>query len=307
MRWRGAGRASEAPGIEPCDNIADAGALFDAASAVQHGAMTPSVAPADPPRLTATFDGGDVTYTDEGDGPAILLLHGLPGSVRDFRHLSPRLEGLRRIRMDMPGFGGTSRRGLRSWPLRQRGELCAAFMDAIGLDAAVVVGHSMGGAVAAALGAVAPDKVNGLALLAAPGLRPHRGYTRSRVRLSARLLSLPGAQWLLGGTLRRGCVAAGFPRSTPQSELINALMDAAALDFAPHPPHRRALRAPTMGAYATDDRLVEPEIGEGIAATVPAGPRLRWESGGHNIQKTRADELAEALRRFVADPCIPAK
>ena len=56
-----------------------------------------------------------------------------------------------------------------------------------------------------------------------------------------------------------------------------------------------ALRAPTLTAFCDDDPFIEPEIQEELGALVPVGPRLRWAEGGHNVQKTHAVEVAEAL------------
>lgn len=254
--------------------------------------------PSDPRRLVVQVGPGAVTYTDEGQGPALLLVHGLPGSARDWRHLSPRLEGVRRIRVDLPGFGGTSRLGRRAWTVAQRARLLADLLDVLRLDRVVVAGHSMGGPIATALAGLAPGRVAGLALLASPGLTPHRLFVRSRVVRLSRLLRVPGLGRVLAPPLRWGFVRAGFPRSTSTGEMISSAVDAGMLDFADHAARLRALRLPTLVAWAEDDRLVEAAIGETMAEILPPGPRLVWPTGGHNIQKTRADELGPALAGF---------
>ena len=66
--------------------------------------------PSDPPVLTLQLPGGPVGYTDVGDGPVVVALHGAPGSVRDWRWLGPLLEPrIRLVRVDMPGYGDTPR------------------------------------------------------------------------------------------------------------------------------------------------------------------------------------------------------
>ena len=52
---------------------------------------------------------------------------------------------------------------------------------------------------------------------------------------------------------------------------------------------------PTLVAYCRDDHMLEPEIAEGLARRIPGARRLVFETGGHNLQKTRAPELAAAI------------
>jgi pimeloyl-ACP methyl ester carboxylesterase len=49
-------------------------------------------------------------------------------------------------------------------------------------------------------------------------------------------------------------------------------------------------------AYAADDRLVEPRIAEELAQAIPTARALRFEEGGHNLQKTWAADLGAAIR-----------
>jgi hypothetical protein len=52
---------------------------------------------------------------------------------------------------------------------------------------------------------------------------------------------------------------------------------------------------PLIQMRVQDDRVVEPRVSEAIIEIAPAGPRLHFDKGGHNIQKTRAVEIAETL------------
>ncbi len=59
------------------------------------------------------------------------------------------------------------------------------------------------------------------------------------------------------------------------------------------PPEQPLPRA--LVAYARDDHMVETRISEELAAALPGARVLAFDSGGHNLQKTRAAELAQAL------------
>ncbi|MGH9887790.1 MAG: alpha/beta fold hydrolase, partial [bacterium] len=90
---------------------------------------------------------GLLTFTDEGprDAPALVAVHGIPGSVRDFRYLAPQVSGaLRVVRLDLPGFGGSTPEafGVGSFDGRVRAVLELA--DHLGLAQFAVLGHSMG-------------------------------------------------------------------------------------------------------------------------------------------------------------------
>jgi pimeloyl-ACP methyl ester carboxylesterase len=104
-----------------------------------------------------------VHYVQEGTGPDIVLIHGAGGNLRDFTFsLVPRLvdRGFRVTAFDRPGLGYTDRIDDRfAGPFNKRAESPqqqAAFLaqaaDQIGVDNAVIVGHSYGGAVAMAWG-----------------------------------------------------------------------------------------------------------------------------------------------------------
>src|SRR6185503_8131495 len=69
--------------------------------------MTPE-RPSDPPPASGWLRPGPFGYTDEGEGAALVALHGLPGSARDYRWLAPELEGVRLVRLEQPGFGATA-------------------------------------------------------------------------------------------------------------------------------------------------------------------------------------------------------
>ncbi len=53
--------------------------------------------PSDPPRQLVRLAGGLAAFSDEGEGPSVLAVHGLPGSGRDFRWLAPRLSPFARV------------------------------------------------------------------------------------------------------------------------------------------------------------------------------------------------------------------
>lgn len=247
------------------------------------------------PRLLDT-DAGPVAVIDEGEGPVLLLVHGMPGSVRDFRWLSPLLsERFRCLRMDLAGFGDTPAASGTGHNPADYAQMLVHGLDAMNIESVLAVGHSVGGAIALALAVEHPARVRALAMMAAPGQRPHRAWRRALPRPSAWILRQPLVGRALMPAAHRAFTASGFPRSTPRGAIYQAFQFAGHLDFARQRDRLARLSQPTAVVWADDDHLVEPEIPAEVAVAVPDGPRLRFPTGGHNIQKTRAAEIATLL------------
>jgi pimeloyl-ACP methyl ester carboxylesterase len=112
------------------------------------------------------IDGNDIHYVESGEGPAILMLHGLGGHLHHMRRplMEKFGEGYRVIALDRPG-SGYSTRARGDGRLSQQADFIARFIEEMKLDRPLIVGHSLGGAVALATALRHPDKVSGLALL----------------------------------------------------------------------------------------------------------------------------------------------
>lgn len=264
--------------------------------------MTPDT-PSDPPLLTLPSGLG---FTDEGPrgAPVLLLLHGLPGSHRDFRWLAAAMPGVRILRVDFPGFGG-SPASPHTLDERGRAALLPELLDAVGVDRVLVVGHSVGGAVASAFAAGWPARVVGVALLASAGARPHLGFRLMPFRTLTGWLDRPSLRDLTLAFVRRLYIFAGFPKRLPLSDIEHTTRAAALVRFEAHGERVAALQVPTLVAWAEDDPIVQASIMAAMADRAPPGPRLHFRTGGHNVQKTQAVEIGAALTQL-ARATVPA-
>ena len=141
-------------------------------------------------------DGVRLHYVERGEGPPVVLLHGNAVSLKDIEAsglLGDLAAAHRVIAFDRPGFGHSSRPRDRLWTPSAQADLLAAALQQLGVGPALVVGHSMGTMVAAALALDHPQRVRGLALLG--------GYYYPTARVDA-LLVVPVAVPVLGDVLR---------------------------------------------------------------------------------------------------------
>jgi pimeloyl-ACP methyl ester carboxylesterase len=173
--------------------------------------------------------GARVRYVDYGDGPPLLLIHGMGGRWETWlANISTLGEHYRVIAVDLPGFG-------RSEPLPAGADfggyprVLEDLLDDLGIASVAVFGHSLGGLVSLALAASAPERVRCVVLVSGGGA------ALSRLRLAVIqacfhvlkvLLGLPGTRRLL----RRSAVsrtlirpAVHYPADVPD-ELLRAMI-----------------------------------------------------------------------------------
>ena len=133
-------------------------------------------------------------WIEEGNGPAVLLLHGQPGHGENFRPVINHIKNHSAVfAPDRPGYGRSKEPAAGVFYCAR---ILAKELRDKGLDELTVVGHSYGGAVALALAESNPELVRNLVLLAPAG-------TRSSIDDLDRLLTLKyiGELVALGGLL----------------------------------------------------------------------------------------------------------
>jgi pimeloyl-ACP methyl ester carboxylesterase len=113
--------------------------------------------------------GGDrIHYVERGSGPPIVFVHGLSGQMRNFAYLpSDMLARQHRvILIDRPGTGYSQRGTGSAANVYAQAETVVRFFEALKLERPVLVGHSLGGAIALAVALNHPQSVSRLALIA---------------------------------------------------------------------------------------------------------------------------------------------
>jgi pimeloyl-ACP methyl ester carboxylesterase len=127
----------------------------------------------------------------------LVLIHGAGCNLEDMRlALGDRLAGRRLILIDRPGHGFSERRGANgSSPAYQAAMLCGV-LDRLGVERAIMVGHSWGGVLALRLALDHPQRVASLVLLAPPLYPLSRGMT-----WFYEIMAVPYLGWLIVHTM----------------------------------------------------------------------------------------------------------
>jgi pimeloyl-ACP methyl ester carboxylesterase len=254
----------------------------------------------------------------------IVLVHGASANLEDQRlALGDRLAANRGvILVDRPGHGWSDRPGgiADASPARQAA-LIAEALSRIGVERFVLLGHSLGGAVASALALAFPARVAGLVLLA-PVTHPWKGG----IAWYNTLLSTPVIGWLFAHTfalplsvlLLDGGVASVFaPQSAPAdyvrraairlllrpAEFVANAQDLAALKaFVTAQAVRYGeIAAPTVILTGTADTTVSPRIhARAIAAAVPHARLITLAGVGHMPHHAAADAIVAAIAQLPA-------
>jgi pimeloyl-ACP methyl ester carboxylesterase len=114
------------------------------------------------------IDGRQIHYVQSGEGRPILMIHGLGGTLHHL--VRPLMEdfgdGYRLIALDRPGSGYSTRIAADHGGVKEQAAFIARFIDEMGLERPLLVGHSLGGAIALATALDYPQQVAGLALIA---------------------------------------------------------------------------------------------------------------------------------------------
>ena len=223
-----------------------------------------------------------------GDGPPLLLLHGLGGSGRYWAGLAPELAASHTlIAPDLAGFGRSDKPHLRYGAAFHVGTL-EALLAAYGVREAAVAGHSMGGILAALLASRRPALVSRLAVVASPFPRPQVRPLNLPTTLPRRAVYrfvqavLPVVAPLVrSGTFPRAVVADYLRHTiesydrTSQALIWDTALAAEIRELGTHP-------RPTLLLFSEEDSTIHRDSLELWHAALPAA-EVRRVPGGHQL------------------------
>jgi pimeloyl-ACP methyl ester carboxylesterase len=268
-----------------------------------------------------TVEGTRLRYVDAGTGPPVIFLHGLGASLYTWRRtLGPvKAAGYRVVAFDNRGFG-FSDKPARGYDNAAYVRLLGALLDSLHVADAVLVGHSMGGAIAAEAAIRVPERVRGLVLIGSAGA----GVREPPVFRVAR--------WPLVGPLLLGFGGRGLTERLLRSTYADpGKVTPADVDqyYAPvaEPGYGRALgavlrefrfdglngqfdriAAPTLVLWGEEDRWIPIALGRLTASQIPRSAFLSVRHAGHAVHEEAPDEVNRLLIAFLQAglPRVPA-
>lgn len=259
-----------------------------------------------------------------GEGAPIVLLHCYGCSLRWWDELAPLIgERHRVIRFDLIGFGG-SEKPKSGYRIDEQARAVAEGLNRLGVEGAVLVGHSMGGDVATAIAEAASELVDRVAVIGTPSTTE-----QAELPFLARLSYAPvlgEAVWRLrpAALIEAGyesAFAPGFDYEAVFEDPDQVVVDNRAMtytsyeqaqslsdDFTDERPIAQRIVAaavPLLAVLGAEDQIVDtPAAAESFDAVPGAAVRV-LDGVGHSANLEAPERTAELLLRFAADAPTP--
>jgi pimeloyl-ACP methyl ester carboxylesterase len=250
------------------------------------------------------IDIGDlgIFFVEQGEGTPVLDVHGNTGSCRWFERVMD-VPGARTVALDMPNFG-------RSKPLPGEPDIdryadaVAAFIRARGLDRPVLVGHSLGGAVAMSLAARNPTLVRGLVLVdsAAPSglVTPkdrHPLIEMMRTNRAALAQALRAVVPTLADEVFFQSLVDDAERMAARAWVGNA----EALGRFDYRGRTAAFEGPVLVAWGRKDVVITEAMARETAAAFPDARLEILEDVGHSVMAENPGRFVALIADFIKD------
>jgi len=272
----------------------------------------------------ARLPGRRVSTLTMGQGPDVLLLHGLGSTKASMFDVAAALSRSYRVHApDFPGFGSSSKPATAPYSPRYFAETVTALMDELEVDCAHVVGNSMGGRVAIDVAVRWPERTRALALLCPAMAFIRRGLPTALVRLLRPELGLVPHRF------RRGTVAAQFWGLFADSDQVDPAMADIAVDefqriyasagarlaflsaarniYLEPPfgkrgfyPRLSELESPALFVWGSHDKLVPAAFQRHVTEWLPRAEQIVLEGCGHVPQVERPAQTIGLIERFFA-------
>jgi pimeloyl-ACP methyl ester carboxylesterase len=243
-----------------------------------------------------------------------VFVHGFGASIYSWRKTLPAISaaGYRVIAFDNRGFG-FSDKPAHGYGNAAYARLVVALLDSLGISSAVLVGHSMGGAIAAEVALAHPDRVRGLVLIDAAGygVRWPGVLKAARSRIVGAIATRFRSRWITERILRS---TYADPRKVTEADVDQYYAPV------PAPDYGRALRGvlrefrfdtlvgrlgalqtPTLVVWGDADRWIPVRDGGRLARELPRGAFVVVARTGHAAAEESPDEVNRLLIGFLKE------
>ncbi len=269
-------------------------------------------------RRFVTIDGRRANVVEMGDGPPLLLVHGLSGCWQNWLENIPWFARSHRvIAPDLPGFGASELpRGEIS--IEGYAQFLEQLCDALSVDAAAVVGNSMGGHITSELAIRSPQRVERLMLVSAAGIsaeQAQRNVVMTAGRVVAALGTRTAAQFEALAR-RPGLRRVGLSFVVRHPERLSAALAHELMQGAGKPGFMPALEAvithriserlpqiacPTFVVWGEDDHVIPVRDAQRFQALIPNCRTVVLPETGHVAMLERPARFNALLDEFLAE------
>lgn len=250
----------------------------------------------------------ELAHVGKGSGPAVVLIHGFGLSSEIWKHQVEALSGrFRVIAPDLRGHGASPVTA-GAYPMEDLARDVLALLDRLGIGKVAVAGHSLGGYVALAAQALAPERVTGIGMVSTQARADTPEGRENRFRLAG-LLSDEGSEAvvrffapkLFAPHVHPGDpdhdLAAGVIRSTAPAALRGALLGMA--DRPDRRPGLPGIKIPALILTGEQDQLIPSDRSEEMAAALPDAFLVKLPETGHMPMLERPDEVNAAIEAWL--------
>ena len=252
----------------------------------------------------------ELNFQDDGAGRAVVVLHGLFGSLSNWKRIARQLAGERRmVTADLRNHGRSPWSDDVSYPAMA--EDVAALIDRLGIDAPIIVGHSMGGKVAMTLAQQQPERVAGLVVVdIAPVVYPHSHidliHTLLEIDLSA-IGSRKDFDAVLSASLPDPALRMFLSQNLVFDDgayrwRINLRALAAGMDLLTGYPELPGAKypGPACFVYGAESDYVMPQYLPAIRSRFPHATLQRVDGAGHWVHAEAPDRVMSAILKLGA-------
>ena len=253
--------------------------------------------------MNLTIDGRQVQYLDKGEGPTLLFLHGWAAPVETYRLLTDHLSGYCRVvAPDFPGFGGSEEPPV-PWDVDGYVDFTLKFAAALGIERAVLMGHSFGGRVIIKLmnRPGPPLEVPKIILMDAAGIKPKRPpsyyWKVYSFKAAKAFFRLPGVRRLFPDAVEKARAKRGSADYRSASPLMRQVMNQAVNeDLTPLLP---GVAAPTLLIWGEKDPATPLSDGQLMEKKIPGAGLVVLAGAGHFSFADRWPQCSRVLDSFL--------
>jgi abhydrolase domain-containing protein 6 len=257
----------------------------------------------------------DWPYLEGGpDGaPPLLLIHGFGGDKDNWALLAPHLtDHYHVIIPDLLGFGDNARPGDAGYAIADQTARLIAFMDALGLDRAHLVGNSMGGWIALQAAIDHPGRLTTLTLVNNAGVRgaepseleglPRDGFSPLVATSAQDLRRLMGFVSHKPRYIPSRFIDVAYADRAEHGELLNQIFWTIVEDGEQRPLNDRLsdVRVPTLIIWGDQDRLINVSCVAALTSGIANSEAAVFKDIGHIPMIEKPGATAAAMRRFLA-------